>query len=180
MPEAADPDVARFPGEVARLVEGFLHDGGCPCRFPRFRATVERETAALGAEMSTWGRDQLIALYDARVPLVDAKGTKLGREGRCKRCGAHVDRWSREPTRDRWIDHLRITPAPGSVDLGAPVDGLLPRCWPFFVVDGDTRATVEAEVQYPRRTVDEWLAWMRQPRPQGTSGTPQPHHPGGS
>ena len=165
-PDPADAEVARFPAAVQDLLHDYLRDGGCPCRFPRFRSTVERETDIFGAPMMTWEQYLLITQFDADVRLESPRRIARGWESTCTRCGAKVQRWGEEYFRDRWMEHMRVAPRPGGADLGAPVDGPLPRCWPFFVVGrDDPDAKVQAEIQFPMRSVDEWLAWMRERRP---------------
>ena len=39
------------------------------CRFPRFRATVARDTASFGVPLMTWEQYLLITLYDRRATL---------------------------------------------------------------------------------------------------------------
>jgi hypothetical protein len=157
-----DPDVARFPAAIEELVRDYLRDGGCPCRFPRFRATVERETDDLGAPMMTWEQYLLITRFDSDVRLASSRPVRGGRESLCAVCGATIRRRSEETYRDQWTEHMRVLPRPGVSDLGAPSQGALPRCWPLFTVGVKAPAAqVQAEIQYPHVPVDEWLAWMR-------------------
>jgi hypothetical protein len=161
--DQADPAAARFPAALEELVRDYLHDGGCPCRFPRFRSTVGRETDVFGAPMMTWEQYLLITRFDSDVKLTNSRPVARGWEGICARCGATVQRRGEEYFRDRWMEHMRVAPLPGVTDLGAPAVGALPHCWPFFTVGGGPPdATVQAEIQFPRFSVDAWLAWMRE------------------
>jgi hypothetical protein len=170
--DPADPDFARAPAVLEELFSAWLSGGACPCRFPRFRATVERETDALGASMMTWEQYTLMQVYDRRVKLVHVKAFPGGREGACSLCGAHVHRWGVEVVRDQWLEHMRVVPRPDAAELGAPQDGPLPHCWPFFTVGGDdARARRDAQVQYPRLGFDAWVAWMRARREDTAAGS---------
>ncbi len=167
MPTDPDPDFARAPAALDGLMTGWLHAGGCPCRFPRFRATVERETDALGAPMMTWEQYTLIMLFDGKVPLDPSRHVPGGREGSCSVCGASIRRWGAEVARDQWMEHMRVVPHEGVGDLGASAGGAVPHCFPFFTVGvDDARARRDAEIQYPRLALDAWVAWM-QARPSG-------------
>jgi hypothetical protein len=161
-PKPAGPPLDEFYGGIAafeRLMEDLLQDNGCPCRFPRFRATVERETDIFGASMGTWEQQTLIRLVDRRLRLVRSQWVREGREGQCPRCGAAIRRWEVEKRRDQVMDHMRVVPPEGVEDLGAPVDGVLPRCSRFFGTN-DKRALRDAEVQYPVLSLADWIAWM--------------------
>ena len=166
----ADPDAARTPAAIEELMADWLQGGGCPCRFPRFRATVERDTRLLGAPMMTWEQDTLITLFDRKVKLVERRPVTTrpqGHAGRCARCGAAIRRGGVETFRDQWIESMSVVPCPGVEELGAPVDGALTHCWPFFAVgDAQARSNAEparrdAELTYPRLPLDAWIAWMR-------------------
>jgi hypothetical protein len=161
-PKPADPPLDEFYRGIAafeQLMEDWLQDNGCPCRFPRFRATVERETDIFGASMGTWEQQTLIRLIDRRLRLVGSQWVREGREGECPRCGAVIRRWEVEERRDQVMDHMRVVPRAGVEDLGAPVDGALPRCSRFFGTN-DKRALRDAEVQYPVLPLADWIAWM--------------------
>jgi hypothetical protein len=118
---ADDPDAVRTPAAVAELMSQLLHGCACPCRFPRFRATVERETLSFGAPLMTWEQYLLIASFDGAVSLVHrrplvTRGEGTGHEGNCVRCGAFVRRRSEEKFRDQWIEHMVVQPCPGLED----------------------------------------------------------------
>jgi hypothetical protein len=174
-----DPDIARTPAAIEELMADYLQGGGCACRFPRFRATVARETDIFGAPLMTWEQDMLIRLFDRKVKLEERRSVTTrpaGYMGRCPRCGAAIRRGSVESFRDQWIEYLSVEPRTGVAELGPPVIGALPHCWPFFAV-GDAKARSDAvparrdaEVTYPRLPLDTWLAWMRArlTAPQGT------------
>jgi hypothetical protein len=167
-----DPDAARTPAAIEDLIADFRQDGGCPCRFPRFRATVGRSTSAFGAELMTWEQYLLITVFDRKVKLLDRRslilrGGGAGYEADCASCGAVVARRSLEVVRDRWIEFMAVRPK-GVEDLGAAADGALPHCWPFFAIVGGElgreaadRAKRDAEITYPRISLDEWIAWMK-------------------
>ncbi len=150
-----------------------LHGPACPCRFPRFRATVERETLSFGAPLMTWEQYLLIGSFDRAVSLVNrrplvTRGEGTGHEGNCARCGAFVRRSSEEKFRDQWIEHMVVQPCPGLEDLGAAVDGPVPHCWPFFAAASTEserrdaeRARLDAEVTCPRISLDAWITWMK-------------------
>jgi len=158
--------------KVEELILNMLRDGGCPCRFPRFRATVERDTEALGAHLMTYEQYLLMTVFDRKVRLankrsaVAKRGQGVGHEGECALCGAFIRRTSVEPVRDQFIDCMTVRPGVGVEDLGAAVDRALPHCWKFYgVVDPATeRARREAELTYPQISFEEWLAWMQERR----------------
>jgi hypothetical protein len=171
-----DPDIARTPAAIEELMADFLQGGGCPCRFPRFRATVARDTASFGALPTTWEQSLLITLHDRKAmlrnnrPLV-RRGEGVGYQAECARCGATVSRLGLEVQRDQWYDRMTVRPKPGVEELGAAVAGALPHCWPFFAVAGSEReraaadrARRDSEITYPRLSLDDWLAWMGERR----------------
>jgi hypothetical protein len=173
---SADPDAARTPAAIETLIDGMLRDGGCACRFPRFRATVARNTVSFGVPLMTWEQYLLITLHDRRVTLRNKRplvrpGEGTGYTAECARCGAVVSRLSLEFQRDQWHDRITVRPKPGVEDLGAAVAGALPHCWRFFSVAGSEReraatdcARRDAEITYPRLLLDDWLAWMGERR----------------
>jgi len=174
--KSADPDAARTPAAIEALIDGMLRDGGCSCRFPRFRATVARDTASFDALLMTWEQSLLITLHDRKAMLRNKRplvrpGEGTGYEAECARCGAAVSRLGLEVQRDQWYDRMTVRPKPGVEDLGAAVAGALPHCWPFFAVAGSERERAAAdrarrdwEITYPRLSLDHWLAWMDERR----------------
>ena len=133
-----DPDTARTPAAVAELMSHLLHGPACPCRFPRFRATVERETLSFGAPLMTWEQYLLIGSFDRAVSLVnrrplvtrgegpDTKG--IARALRRHSCAAAARRSFATSGSSTWLSN----PAPALEDLEAAVDSPVPHCWPFF------------------------------------------------
>src|ERR1700678_3357078 len=94
--KAANPGfhaLSRASSVLEELMTEWMRDNGCPCRFPRFRATVERETDIFGASMSTWEQQFLMTLFDRIVKLIEPKSTKGESRGKCARCGATIRRW---------------------------------------------------------------------------------------
>ena len=162
--QASSDDSTRLIAECEKLMAEWLRDNGCPCRFPRFRATVERETDIFGASMGTWEQQHLMMLFDRKLKLVEIKRVAGKREGRCPRCGAAIRRWEAEPRRDQIMDHMRVVPNLGIADIGAPLDGQLPRCFSFFGV-ADAKTLRDADLQYPRLSLDAWIAWMKVRQP---------------
>ncbi len=74
-----------------------------------------------------------------------------------------MERWGEEVFNASWIEHLRITPAPGLSDLGAPVSTPLPRCRPMFAAgplphDADAHLV---DAAFLKVSIDVWLAWLR-------------------
>lgn len=145
----------------------FAHYGehGCPCRFPRFRATAARDTKEVTAPgFTTFEHQAVVTLFDEKVPLRDRVGFSGGHEGHCVACGSHVRRWGDELFRGAFLEHLVITPAKDLVDVGAPLHGPVPHAWPFYFVGpedhGNGRPLVEAA--YPGLSLEDWFAWMRE------------------
>jgi len=163
-PKAAE-EARAFQAGLDALFDYYL-EHGCPCRFPRFRATVARDTREVGAaHFTTWEQQWLVNRFDARVELSDKETRPLGHRGRCARCGAEVDRWSEEPFRSAWIDYLRITAAPGTEELGAHLHTPVPYVNPFFSAapqDHQRDLAHVVQASYPRVSAEVWLAWMRE------------------
>jgi hypothetical protein len=158
-------DTEAFAPKLEVLFDHFF-EHGCPCRFPRFRATVLRDTREVGApDYTTWEQQALVALFDRRVPLLDRENRPVGHEGRCASCGSHVERWGVESFRDAWIEYLRITPAAGVPDTGAELHTPVPHCWPFFRAGPPDRSLGHiVDLHYPKVSQDDWLAWIRELR----------------
>jgi hypothetical protein len=135
---------------------------GCPCRFPRFRATVERDTREVGTPgYTTWEQQLLVKLFDAKVPRRDLQKVDEWRErGVCAICGAPFDRWAEELFRDAWIEWARITPV--LPDLGPTSATALPHCWPFYSAGPESQrgGLHLVEINYPMLSPDDWLAWL--------------------
>jgi hypothetical protein len=164
-------DARLAQAKVEDLILNMLRDGGCPCRFPRFRATVERDTETLGAQLMTHEQYLLMTMFDRKVRLANKRsvvkrGQGVGHEGECAFCGAFIRRTSVEQVRDQFIDYMTVRPHEGIEDLGAAVERVLPHCWKFYgVVDpAIERARREAELTYPQISFERWLAWMEERR----------------
>lgn len=136
---------------------------GCPCRFPRFRATVSRDLKEIGAK--DWNVSDvavLLTVFDRRLRLVVDSREDFAIRGRCELCGAQVVRFGVPLFRDSFLERARITPA-SSPDVGAPVSGTLPICGHVFqAAPGNVTKDEVNRIQlaYPRLTRDQWLAYM--------------------
>jgi hypothetical protein len=166
-PAAAALDLAALHARVEALFDRYLALG-CPCRFPRFRALVEEQFApAIGPPLLAQDQQALIYVFDRRVPLTDQEKQPVGHRGRCEKCGARVERWFVEHFKGAWIEYLTIVPAPGAIDIGAPVDTPIPHCGPLFAAgpaDGRDRSHSAIERDHPRVPVDDWFAWLEATR----------------
>lgn len=148
--------------DIEALFERYLAHG-CPCRFPRFRATVSRDLKEIGA----WDWDisdgaQLLTVFDRRVPLSVESREDFAVRGSCKLCGAHVLRFAVPVFRDSFLERARIEPA-ALPDVGAPVEGPVPICGHVFHASPGNVTRDEAErIQsaYPRLSPADWLAYM--------------------
>ena len=160
---AAEAEARAFQQELDGLFDHWL-EHGCACRFPRVRATAGLETAEVGAPHFTTSEQQwLVHAFDRRIELRDRENHAVGHRGRCSICGAGVERWAVEPFKSAWIDYLRITPAAGIEDIGAPVQTPVPHCSEFFSAaprDRDLEHLVR--LAYPKVPRAVWLAWMRE------------------
>jgi hypothetical protein len=157
----ADAFSAAIPGLMA-----FFLGHGCPCRFPRFRATCERDTAEVGVPGYTTSEQQsLVTSFDTVVPLVQKLRTRRGYAGKCAICGARVERWSEEHFRDVYFEYMSITRAKGIADVGEPLHAPVPRCWAFFGARPANRNEEQMLASsYPKIPVDDWFAWIRELR----------------
>jgi hypothetical protein len=150
------------PDDIRALFDHYLSHG-CPCRFPRFRATVARNMKEVGA--SQWDVSdigQLLATFDRRVPLVVEKRQDFMTQGRCSICEARVVRSGAPVFRDSFLERAEITPGP-LPDLGAEVLWIVPVCGPIFPaapVNVTTAERARIEQAYPRLPPKEWLAYM--------------------
>jgi hypothetical protein len=149
-------------GDIESLFDHYLAHG-CPCRFPRFRATVGRNLKEIGAW--DWGVIDILPLltvFDRRVRLVEVTSEALCARGRCALCGASVVRYAIPVFRDSFLEGATITS--GSLgDLGAGVQGPLPICGGVFHAGPGPVARHERErieQAYPRFNVQDWLEFM--------------------
>lgn len=145
------------------LIADYLRDG-CPCRYPRFRATVARDAALIGfPSFTSPEQSRLVWLFERDVPLVDRRPTRDGDHARCGVCGTTVD-----IVRIRFEDADKLRLVFGELalpDLGLPLAGPLPRVLDFGPVDRTpmTSGIVAAiAAAYPRMEPEAWLAWMRE------------------
>jgi hypothetical protein len=157
--------------ELAQLIVGYL-EVGCPCRFPRFRAVVARDTSRVaGGSFTSAEQTGLIEAFEQRVPLVD-RGPLEGSGGpaqagmyqaKCRVCGSRVARSSNELAPGGWVDYLSIRAAPDAADLGAPVEhGRVYRPCPLVAAGPGMTGMQRAAEAFPMIGRDEWLAWMRE------------------
>jgi len=148
--------------DIRALFDRYLSHG-CPCRFPRFRATVARDLSEVGAR--SWDVSdiaQLLAAFDQRVPLVLTKPADFSTHGRCSICDAEVVRSSAPIFRDSSIERAKIAPGP-LPDLGAEVSWPVPVCGYVFPAAPDNVTKDEKtriERAYPRLRPKDWLAYM--------------------
>jgi hypothetical protein len=149
-----------FVARVGRVVDGMLVRG-CPCRYPRFRASCERDSKDLGAPgYTTWDQSILVAQFEQKVPRnVISDGPRL-RRGQCAVCGANYAHTIEEYFRDAWIERLEIKPVLS--EIGAPLYAALPRCCPFYAAGphGRDYELHLLDLHYPQLSTDEWVAWL--------------------
>ena len=157
-----------FRDALGALVDFYL-EHGCPCLFPRFRAVVARDTSrSCGGSFTSAEQRGLIVAFEAKVPLeghaaLDSLATPLADmyQAKCGVCRSSVYRSSNEFAHGGWIDYLVIHPAPGIVDLGAPVaGGRLFRPCSFTAPAPGMAGIGKAAELFPSMPEDEWLAWM--------------------
>ncbi len=161
-PKPTEPVAEPSASELEGLFDLYLTQG-CPCRFPRFRATVSRDMSEVGArEWDVSDIRRLLEPFDQRAPLTASKRDAYSTRGQCGRCGAEVHRYGVPIFRDSFIERARI--APGALpDLGAPVDGAVPICGIVFQVAPSNVTRNEAErieAAFPRLSPPLWLAYM--------------------
>lgn len=161
-PKPTEPAAEPSAADLAALFDLYLAQG-CPCRFPRFRATVSRDMSEVGArEWDISDIRRLLELFDQRVPLTLSKRDAYSTHGQCARCGAEVHRYGMPIFRDSFIERARITP--GTLpDVGAPVDGPVPICGIVFQAAPGNATRTEAErieAALPRLSPRLWLDYM--------------------
>jgi hypothetical protein len=150
------------------LIHEYLEDGGCPCRFPRFRSAVKRDTSrSLGAPFKGEDQHALIVAFERHAPL--GPRTALGGfpaavegmwQAHCERCTSTAERSSSEVATGGWVDFLMILRAPGLTDLGAPIDRAL-RCRPLIPIGRGPHSSGAAAHLYPIVDEDAWFEWLR-------------------
>jgi len=162
-----------FEQKVLVLVDYYLAEG-CPCRFPRFRAIVSRDTSRV-AEGAFRSDEQLslILAFEQRVPIVNRRalegwGGPMSDgvyEAECGVCGSGVERSSNELAPGAWVEYLVIRRAQGRVDIGAPApQGRVFRPRPFVAMGPGMTGMPKAAQAYPFMEEEAWLAWMREVR----------------
>jgi hypothetical protein len=148
--------------DIRGLFDHYLAHG-CPCRFPRFRATVAREMKEVGASLWTVSDiGQLLAAFDQRVPVAVDKRQEFMTQGRCSICDARVIRSWAPVFRDSFLERAEITPG-RLPDLGAEVLGIVPVCgriFPAAPVNVMTAERTRIEDAYPRLSPKDWLLYM--------------------
>ncbi len=146
---------------------------GCPCRFPRFRANVKRDTlGASGASFTSEDQRGLVRAFDRKAPVVEKRPVEQHAEvsegmwlGTCGICHADLRRVYDEFSPGGTIDCLVIRPLPTSTDLGAGIEGgRLYRCRPLVSPGPPMQGLAKAATQYPFMEEEGWLAWMRELR----------------
>jgi hypothetical protein len=165
MAESDDARAKEYEAGLDALMDHYLAHG-CPCRFPRFRSTCDRNTVEVGLPSYTSTDQQgLIRRYEQRTPAKPISDTRRGRLFKCTLCGASVERYADQPNRDVFIAYLHVKPAKGVADLGAPVDGPLFHCAPLWHADVANKSEEDLlGISYPTLPLAQWLDWMRKLR----------------
>jgi hypothetical protein len=150
-----------LPHELERIIDCTLAKG-CPCRFPRFRATCERSSKDAGVPgYTTWEQSLLVHLFEAKVPRRDIQSESQNKEsGHCAICGVTYTRTSQEYFRDAWIERLHIQSA--ASDIGPDFHTPVPHCCPFYAAGphGRKDELMMLNLHYPQLPEAEWLAWL--------------------
>ncbi len=143
---------------VERLYDSYL-DGGCPCRFPRFRA-LARQWGLTSGVLSSEDRDRLVQRFRARVPLRDVHAAPAGWRATCECCEAAVEFGSVESSPGGTVEYISLDTH--AADLGAPLVQPLFRCRPW-------RATGPGYGEFVQRAgriyvfveIEAWVEWLR-------------------
>jgi hypothetical protein len=150
-----------FGNSLEQLVDDYLRDGGCPCRFPRFRATVRRDTSRVcGNSFTTIEQERLVYLYEHVVPVNDKQSVDYGWEAKCARCGSEARQATNEFLPGTRIDYLTITKPRDVTELGAQVGPRVYRCSSWRSPTGSDAGMDVASKTFPELSNDQWLAWM--------------------
>jgi len=154
--------------QAETLIRDYLQDGGCPCRFPRFRSVVKRDTGkSLGAPCR--GEDQcaLIVAFEHHAPYGERKALGPFSEARgdfwqavCTRCTSQIERSSHEVVAGGWVDYLVIRRTREASELGPPLDHIF-RCRPLVPLGPGPHNLASAAKLYPHIDDDEWFTWLR-------------------
>jgi hypothetical protein len=161
-----------FAHKLDELVDYYL-SVACPCRFPRFRAVVSRDTSRKGGgSFASDDQQGLIHAYERKVPLTDKRPlqgwggpvTADMYQATCGICGSDVQRSSNEGAPGGWVDYLVIHLAPGVQEAGAPVERGSPvyRGTPFRATGPGSTGMQQATEAFPMLDPDAWFAWMRE------------------
>lgn len=148
--------------DIEGLFDHYLAHG-CPCRFPRFRATVSRDLSEIGAR--EWGVSDvsdLLDVFDRRVGLLDTKQEDFALRGFCEKCGAEVIRSWAPIFRDSFLSAAHISPG-RLPDLGAEIGPVLPVCGVIFQAGpGNATRDEKERIQrsFPRLKPADWIAYM--------------------
>ena len=162
-----------FAQKLLDLVEEYLANG-CPCRFPRFRAIVKRDTSGVaGGAFRSDEQLMLIRAFEQKVPLVNRKALEgwagpmndTTYEAECGVCGSWVARYANEFASGAWVDMLAIRKPKGLADIGASAEqGRIFRPRPFVPMGPGMTGMYRAAQAYPFMEEEAWLAWMRAER----------------
>ena len=100
--------------ELESLVTSYLEASGCPCRYPRFRTSVHRDTTGVCGDSFTTGEQRdLIELFEHHVPMRGKRQVSHGWEAACERCGSALRYSVGERSRGDSMDYLVVTRAAG-------------------------------------------------------------------
>ena len=170
-----------FAQELLALVDDYLAKG-CPCRFPRFRAIVKRDTSGVaGGAFRSEEQLMLIRAFEQKVPLVNRQALEAWAgpmndatyEAACGVCGSFVARYANEFASGAWVDMLAIRKPKGLADIGAPAEqGRIFRPRPFEPMGPGMTGMYRAAQAYPFMEEELWLAWMREVKDEGERRAP--------
>jgi len=161
-----------FYDQLLALIDDYLAKG-CPCRFPRFRAVVSRDTSRVAEGGVFRSEEQLLLIlaYEKMVPLVNRTALEgFGvpvrddvYQAECGICGSGVERSNNEFAPGAWVEHLVIRRAAGVVDIGARAEpGRVFRPRPFVAMGPGMAGMQGAAQAYPFMEEEPWFAWMRE------------------
>jgi hypothetical protein len=155
------------------LIDHYLAKG-CPCRYPRFRAVVSRDTSGVaGGAFTSDEQRLLIWAYEQKMKLVNRRALEgwggpmndQMYEAECGTCGSNVERSSNEFAPGAWAQYLVVRRLKGLIDLGANVEhGRVYRPRPLIALGPGMTGMQKAAAAYPFLEEDAWLAWMREVR----------------
>jgi hypothetical protein len=159
-----------FTDALLLLVDYYLARG-CPCRFPRFRAVVSRDTSGVaGGAFTSDEQRMLIWAYEQRVPVVNRKALEGWGgpmhddmyQAECGICASEVRRSSNEYAPGGWVQYLVIRRVKGLSDIGASVEhGRVFRPRPLVAAGPGMTGMQKAAQAYPFMEEELWFTWMR-------------------